>query len=96
MARAGSVLLADRPRRRLCLHPCRGGGVVRLGSGPVRARVGATEWETSLLRRNGGYVLPVKNAVRRAEGVVDGNTVMVGMSVAPRDGRQANGTGPIC
>ena len=66
------------------------------GAVPVRARVGATEWETSLLPRNGGYVLPVKNAVRRAEGVVEGDIVVVGMSVAPRDGRQANGTGPTC
>lgn len=66
------------------------------GAIPVRARIGATEWETSLLPRDGGYVLPVKIAVRRAEGVVEGDTVVVGMSVAPRDGRQANGTGPTC
>jgi hypothetical protein len=66
------------------------------GAVPVRARIGATEWETSLLPRDGGYVLPVKIAVRRAEGVVEGDTVVVGMSVAPRGGRQANGTGPTC
>jgi hypothetical protein len=66
------------------------------GAVPVRARIGGTEWETSLLPRNGGYVLPVKSAVRKAEGVVEGDTVMVGMWVAPRAGRQANGTGPTC
>jgi hypothetical protein len=66
------------------------------GAVPVRARIGATEWETSLLPRDGGYVLPVKSAVRRAEHVVEGDTVVVGMSVAPRGGRQANGTGPTC
>jgi hypothetical protein len=66
------------------------------GAIPVRARIGATEWETSLLPRDGGYVLPVKNAVRKAEAVVEGDVVEVGMSVAPRGGRQANGTGPTC
>jgi hypothetical protein len=66
------------------------------GAIPVRARVGGTEWETSLLPKDGGYVLPVKVAVRRAEGFGEGDTVSVAMSVAPRDGRRANGTGPTC
>jgi len=64
------------------------------GAIPVRARIGGTEWETSLLPRDGGYVLPVKNAVRTAEQVGVGDTVGVAMSIAPRGGRQANGTGP--
>ncbi|TQM06125.1 DUF1905 domain-containing protein [Pseudonocardia kunmingensis] len=66
------------------------------GAVPVRARIGATEWETSLLPKDGGYVLPVKDAVRRAEDVDDGDVVAVAMSIAPRGGRQANGTGPTC
>ncbi|GAA4536455.1 DUF1905 domain-containing protein [Pseudonocardia xishanensis] len=66
------------------------------GAVPVRVRIGATEWETSLLPRDGGYVLPVKVAVRRAEGIDEGDTVIVGMSVAPRAGRQANGSGRAC
>jgi hypothetical protein len=66
------------------------------GAVPVRARIGATEWETSLLPRGGGYVLPVKAAVRKAEGVEPDDTVAVALSVAPRGGRQANGTGPTC
>lgn len=61
---------------------------------PVRVRIGATEWETSLLPRDRGYVLPVKDAVRRAEGVERGVTVCVELSVAPRGGRQADRTGP--
>jgi hypothetical protein len=63
------------------------------GAIPVRARIGATEWETSLLPKDGGYVLPVKVAVRRAERIDEGDTVAVGVTVAPRGGRQANGTG---
>ena len=66
------------------------------GAVSVRVRLGATEWETSLLPRNGGYVLPLKTAVRRAERVGEGDAVVVAMSVAPRGGRQANGTGPTC
>lgn len=66
------------------------------GAIPVRVRLGATEWETSLLPRKGGYLLPVKDAVRKAECVVLGDTVAVAMSVAPRGGRQANGSGPAC
>jgi len=64
------------------------------GAVPVRARIGGTEWETSLLPKDGGYVLPVKVVVRRAEGIDEGDTVTVGLSVAPRGGRQANGSGP--
>ena len=66
------------------------------GAIPVRARIGATEWETSLLPRNGGYLLPVKNVVREREQIGDGDTVTVGMSVAPRGGRRANGSVPTC
>ena len=62
----------------------------------MRVRIGGTEWETSLLPKNGGYVLPVKTAVRRREEVGDGDTVTVAMTIAPRAGREANGTGPTC
>ncbi len=64
------------------------------GAIPVCVRLGATEWETSLLPRDGGYVLPLKHSVRLQERVGDGDTVTVAMSVAPRRGRAANGTGP--
>lgn len=63
------------------------------GAVPVRARIGATEWETSLLPKDGGYVLPVKVSVRRAERVDEGDTVTVAMTVEPRGGREANGEG---
>lgn len=49
---------------------------------PVRARIGATEWETSLFPKDGGYVVPIKDAVRRAEGLDEGDTVSVRLSVA--------------
>jgi hypothetical protein len=55
------------------------------GMVPVRARIGATEWSTALTPRDGRYLLPLKAAVRRAEGVEDGDTVAVELSVD--DGR---------
>ena len=42
---------------------------------PVRARIGATEWRTSLWPKDGQYVLPLKIAVRRAEQIDEGDTV---------------------
>jgi hypothetical protein len=63
------------------------------GAIPVRVCVGRTEWETSLLPRDGGYVLPVRKDVRTRERLGDGDEVAVAMSVAPRGGRAANGTG---
>ncbi len=66
------------------------------GAIPVTARIGATEWETSLLPKDGGYVLPVKQLVRRREGFGEGDTVTVAMRIAPRGGRAAGGIGPTC
>lgn len=44
---------------------------------PVRVRIGATGWETSLWPKDGGYVLPLKDAVRHAEGLGDGDEATV-------------------
>jgi hypothetical protein len=44
---------------------------------PVRARLGRTEWNTSLFPKDGGYVLPLKDAVRSAEGLAEGDEVAV-------------------
>ena len=63
------------------------------GAIPVRVRIGATEWETSLLPKEGTYFLGVKKMVRDREGFDEGDTVEVGMSIEQRNGRAANGTG---
>ena len=44
---------------------------------PVRAQIGGSTWATSLFPKDGGYVLPVKDAVRTAELLADGDTVSV-------------------
>lgn len=52
---------------------------------PVTARIGDTEWTTSLFPKNGQYVLPVKDKVRRAEDLTDGDLIAVRMTVADRE-----------
>ena len=42
---------------------------------PARVVVGDTEWTTSLFPKDGGYIVPVKDAVRKAEGVEVGDAV---------------------
>lgn len=59
-------------------RPYRGFGSVR-----VRARIGGSEWATSIFpdSKSGSYVLPLKKAVRDAEGMSDGGTVVVRLEV---------------
>lgn len=42
---------------------------------PVVATIGSTEFTTSLFPRQGGYLLPIKDAVRRAEGIRLGDSI---------------------
>ena len=51
------------------------------GMVPVAARIGSTGWTTSLFPRNGGYVVPLKDVVRRAEGIDVGDTVTLSLVV---------------
>ncbi|MDP9444980.1 MAG: DUF1905 domain-containing protein [Actinomycetota bacterium] len=44
---------------------------------PVRVRIGRTTWETSLWPKDGRYVVPLKDQVRKAEGLGAGDTVTV-------------------
>jgi hypothetical protein len=47
---------------------------------PVRVRIGDTEWETSLFPKDGIYLVPVKDKVRHAEALADGDVVQVQMA----------------
>ena len=64
--------IADRPR------PPSGFGAVK-----VRVRLGGSTWETSIFPGvdGGGYVLPVKKAVRTAEGIEPDDDVTVDLEV---------------
>ncbi len=57
------------------------------GMAPVRCRLGATEWETSLWPREGRWLVPLKAAVRRSEGVGVGDVVTVELEVRGAPGR---------
>ncbi len=48
---------------------------------PVRARVGGTEWKTSLFPKDGLYVLPIKLMIRKAEKIEEGDDVAVQIDV---------------
>ena len=49
---------------------------------PVEATIGLTRWTTSLFPKDGRYVVPLKGAVRTAEGIGIGDTVKVRLGVA--------------
>lgn len=52
------------------------------GMVPVTARIGDTTWTTSLWPREGGYVVPLKDKVRTAEGIELGDVVALRLDVA--------------
>lgn len=56
---------------------------------PVRVRIGNTEWTTSLFPREGNYLVPVKDKVRRAEAITLGDRVAVQMWIEQRHGKPA-------
>ena len=48
---------------------------------PVAAEIGETRWTTSLFPKDGAYVVPLRAAVRRAEGLDVGDIVSLRLSV---------------
>ena len=58
--------------------------VVTYGWGviPVRVRIGQTEWQTSLFPKDGRYLVPIKDRVRIAETLHEGDTVSVRLDVS--------------
>ena len=49
---------------------------------PVTASIGDTEWTTSLFPKNGLYLVPIKDAVRKAEGIELGDVVALTLDIA--------------
>ena len=49
---------------------------------PVTGTIGVTSFTTSLFPKDGGYLLPIKDAVRRAEGLDVGDRLTVTLVVA--------------
>lgn len=48
---------------------------------PVTARIGRTEWTTSLWPKDGRYIVPLKTWVRKAEQIGLGDVVSVGLGI---------------
>lgn len=48
---------------------------------PVTVRIGATEWTTSLFPKNGSYLVPLKDRIRKAEDLAEGDQVTVHLKV---------------
>jgi hypothetical protein len=65
------------------IHDLMDGRTKGFGSVRVRVRVGGTAWETSVFpdSSTGCFVLPVKKAVRVAEGVGEGDDVAVTLTL---------------
>ena len=57
-------------------------GLVTYGWGmiPVMVRIGKTEWKTSLWPKDGLYIVPLKDRVRKAEDLDQGDEVTVHLS----------------
>lgn len=58
-------------------------GFVTYGWGviPVHVRIGKTEWQTSLFPKDGRYLVPIKDRVRKAESLEEGDNVTVRLEV---------------
>lgn len=48
---------------------------------PVAVRIGDTEWTTSLWPKDGGYIVPLNVAARKAEGIEVGDVVELRLTV---------------
>ena len=48
---------------------------------PVHARIGNTEWKTSLFPKDGRYLVPIRVSVQKAEDLEVGDSVVIQMKV---------------
>lgn len=66
-----------------CLELAEASTMVSYGWGmiPVTAQIGGTGWRTSLFPKDGRYIVPLKAAVRTAEGLEVGDMVTVRLIV---------------
>ena len=66
-----------------CRDLAKAAALVSYGWGmiPVTAHIGRTSWTTSLFPKDGRYIVPLKDRVRRAENLDVGDTVTVRLSV---------------
>ena len=51
---------------------------------PVEATINGITFTTSLFPKDGGYLLPIKDAVRAKVGITADDTIRIGLSIKPR------------
>jgi hypothetical protein len=58
-------------------------GMVTYGWGviPVQAQIGSTTWQTSLIPKDGRYLVPIKASVRKAEQLEEGASVTIRLAI---------------
>lgn len=60
-------------------------GIEYWGQVPVVVRIGETRFKTALFPKDGLYLLPLKDVVRKAEGIELGQVVTVSLNVGRGD-----------
>ena len=48
---------------------------------PVRARIGNTEWKTSLFPKNGRYLVPIRMSVQKSENLKVDDDVVIQLDI---------------
>ena len=48
---------------------------------PAQVSIGTTSWRTSLIPRDGRYLVPLKASIRKAESIDEGDTVAVTLEI---------------
>jgi hypothetical protein len=48
---------------------------------PVHVGIGGTQVKTSLFPKDGGYLVPLKDALRKAEGIAEGDELDIRLSI---------------
>ncbi len=49
---------------------------------PVRVRIGDSDFRTSLFPKDRRYLVPLKDAIRKAEGIAEGDDVAIRLSIS--------------
>ncbi len=48
---------------------------------PVEVTIGSTTWRTAMFPKDGAYVVPIRDAIRRVERLAAGDTVSMELSI---------------
>lgn len=48
---------------------------------PVYVQIRSTSWRTSMFAKHGGYVVPLRDSARKAEGIQDGESIDITVTV---------------